>query len=361
VRIGVLAAMGRLPDGAPPQPRVVAVGIRARGSARWWCDLAAAGAVTDLRGRVLTGRYELSRVLGAGGMATVYQAHDRLLRRTVAVKVLDPSPARDPSLAERFRAEARTAARLHHPNVVAVFDAGTDDGVHYLVMEHLPGPSLAKLVHADGPLPPQRAAELASQVCAALGAAHAQRVVHRDVKPGNVLLDGDGRAKVTDFGIAKAAGSPALTAHGVVVGSPAYMAPEQAQGRPADARSDLYAVGCLLYQLLTGTQPFGSAADSHPVAVARRQVTQPPEPPSHRNPQVDAAMDAVVLTAMAKQPDHRYQSAMAMRDALARLPTGPAATARLVGAEAPTEPLPTLPPGARPAAAARRPRRPTEF
>ena len=197
------------------------------------------GAATDLPGRVLAGRYELRWVLGAGGMATVYLASDRVLRRPVAVKVLDPSHARDPSSVERFRAEARTAAGLSHPNVVAVFDSGSDDGVHYLVMEHVPGPSLAELLRREGPLPPRRVAELGLQVCAALHAAHARGVVHRDVKPGNLLLGGDGRVKVTDFGIAKAAAAPGLTTDGVVVGSPAYMVPEQAKGRPVDARADV--------------------------------------------------------------------------------------------------------------------------
>jgi serine/threonine-protein kinase len=305
---------------------------------------------------VLAGRYELGRVLGAGGMATVYLAVDQLLDRQVAVKVLNPPYALDPGFVERFRAEARTAARLNHPSIVAVFDSGSDGGVPYLVMEHVPGESLAALLHRNGPLPPRRAAELAGQVCVALAAAHAQGVVHRDVKPGNVLLAGDGRVKVGDFGIAKAAAAPALTGEGEVLGTAAYLPPEQAQGGPVDARSDLYALGCVLYELLTGAPPFGSAADSPPLAVAARQVSQPREPPSARNPWVDPALDAVVLTAMAKQPDRRYQSAAAMGADLERLLAWPAAAAGPGGAEAPTEPLPVLPAGAGPLpAAARRP------
>jgi eukaryotic-like serine/threonine-protein kinase len=286
--------------------------------------------VTEFQGRVLAGRYELRRVLGAGGMAAVYLARDRVLKRTVAVKVLNPVHARDPSSVERFRSEARTAAGLSHPNVVAVFDSGSDDGLHYLVMEHVPGPSLAELLRRQGPLPPRRAAELGLQVCEALEAAHANGVVHRDVKPGNVLLAGDGRVKVTDFGIAKAAASPSLTGDGVVIGSPAYMAPEQAQGEPVDARSDVYALGCVMHELLTGAPPFGSAADGSPVAVAARQVNQPPEPPSRRNPRVDPELDTVVLTAMAKRPAQRHQSARALGGDLARVlashatPTAPA-------------------------------------
>lgn len=296
------------------------------------------------RGRVLAGRYELGRVLGAGGMATVYLARDRVLQRTVAVKVLDPPYAQDPSFVERFRAEARTAAGLSHPNIVAVFDSGSDGGVHYLVMEYVPGESLAGLLHRHGRLPPRRAAELAGQVCAALAAAHAQGVVHRDIKPGNVLLAGDGLVKVTDFGIAKAATGHTVTGSGVVLGTAAYLPPEQARGGPVDPRSDVYSLGCVLYELLTGAPPFGSAADSPPVAIAARQVNQPPEPPSWRNPQVDPWLDAVVLTALAKPPARRYQSAQAMQGDLARVLAEPATTAgpaELAGA--PTEPLPTVP------------------
>jgi serine/threonine-protein kinase len=276
-------------------------------------------------------------------MATVHLASDRVLRRTVAVKVLKTPYARDPALVERFRAEARTAARLSHPNVVGVFDSGSDAGLHYLVMEHVPGCSLGDLLRRRGTLPPPLAAEIAGQVCAALAAAHAQGVVHCDVKPGNVLLTADGQAKLADFGIAKAAGAPVLTGDGLVLGTAAYLAPEQAQGGPVDARSDVYALGCVLYQLLTGAPPFGSAADSSPLAVALRHVNQQPEPPSRRNPQVGPGMDALVLTAMAKRPGQRHQSAQAMGVELARVLAGHAPAAAPVGAEAPTGPLPRLP------------------
>jgi eukaryotic-like serine/threonine-protein kinase len=309
--------------------------------------------VTELRGRVLAGRYELGLVLGAGGMATVYLADDRVLERQVAVKVLSASYALDPLAVERFRAEACTAARLSHPNIVAVFDSGSDAGVHYLVMEYVPGQTLAQLLRRRGPLPPWRAAELTSQVCAALATAHAHGVVHRDVKPGNVLLDRDGRVKVADFGIAKAAAAPALTGDGMVLGTAAYLSPEQAQGEPVDPRSDVYALGCVLYELLTGAPPFGSAATSSPVAVAVRQVSQAPEPPSRRNPRIPAPMDAVVLTAMAKQPEQRYQSTQAMHGDLTRVLAGRSAPAGPSTAEAPTELCPTLPAAVRPASARR--------
>ena len=300
----------------------------------------------ELEGRILDGRYQLGSLLGVGGMAKVYLATDRVLERQVAVKVLSPPHAHDPSFVERFRREARAAARLSHPNIVAVFDSGSDAGLHYLVMEYVAGQSLAQLLHRQGRLAPRRAAELGVEVCAALAAAHAQGLVHRDVKPANVLVGDDGRVKVTDFGIAKAAATATLTGTGTVLGTAAYLSPEQAQGGPVDARSDLYSLGCVLYELLTGSPPFGSGADSPPVAVATRHLHQPPEPPSAHNPQVDASLDAVVLTALAKDPAQRYQSAIELQDALEQVLAGDATAAgphRRPAAAVPTEPLPSLP------------------
>jgi serine/threonine protein kinase len=215
----------------------------------------------DLKGRILDGRYQLGSLLGVGGMARVYLASDRVLERQVAVKVLSLPYAQDPLFVERFRREARSAARLSHPNIVAVFDSGSDAGLHYLVMEYVAGQSLAQLLADRGRLAPRRAAELAIEVCRALAAAHAQGLVHRDVKPGNVLVTEDGRVKVTDFGIVKAAAATTLTGTGTVLGTAAYLSPEQAQGGPVDARSDLYSLGCVLYELLCGSPPFGSGAD----------------------------------------------------------------------------------------------------
>jgi eukaryotic-like serine/threonine-protein kinase len=300
----------------------------------------------DLEGRILDDRYRLGSLLGVGGMAKVYLADDRVLERQVAVKVLSPPYAQDPMFVERFRREARAAARLSHPNIVAVFDSGSDANQHYLVMEYVAGQSLAELLHRQGRLTPRRAAELAVEVCAALAAAHAQGLVHRDVKPANVLVDADGRVKVADFGIVKAAATATLTGTGTVLGTAAYLSPEQAQGGPVDARSDLYSLGCLLYELLCGTPPFGSGADSPPVAVATRHLHQPPEPPSAHNPQVDAGLDAVVLTALAKEPAQRYQSAVELQDALERVLAGDAVAAGPVGSPAAalsTEPLLGLP------------------
>ena len=300
----------------------------------------------DLEGRILDGRYRLGALLGVGGMARVYLASDRVLERQVAVKVLSPPYAQDPLFVERFRREARSAARLSHPNIVAVFDSGSDADQHYLVMEYVPGQSLAELLAGQGRLAPRRAAELAIEVCKALSAAHAQGLVHRDVKPANVLVGEDGRVKVTDFGTVKAAAATTLTGTGTVLGTAAYLSPEQAQGGPVDARTDLYSLGCVLYELLCGSLPFGSGADSPPVAVASRHLHQPPEPPSGRNPQVDPELDAVVLTALAKDPARRYQSATELRDALEHALAQDAVAAgpgQPAAATVPTEPLPNLP------------------
>jgi eukaryotic-like serine/threonine-protein kinase len=300
----------------------------------------------DLEGRILDGRYRLGSLLGVGGMARVYLASDWVLERQVAVKVLSPPFAQDPVFVERFRREARAAARVSHPNIVAVFDSGSDAGEHYLVMEYVAGQSLAELLADQGRLAPRRAAELGVEVCAALAAAHAQGLVHRDVKPANVLVGAEGRVKVADFGIVKAAATVTLTGNGTVLGTAAYLSPEQAQGGPVDARSDLYSLGCVLYELVTGAPPFGSGADSSPVAVATRHLHQPPEPPSAHNPQVDASLDAVVLTALAKDPARRYQSASELQAALERVLAGDAVAAgpgRPGAAAVPTEPLPGLP------------------
>jgi hypothetical protein len=269
-----------------------------------------------LQGRLLAGRYELGPRLGTGGMASVYQATDRVLDRAVAVKVLGPPYDRDPDFVERFRHEARMAAGLSHPGVVAIFDSASEAGLHYIVMEYVQGLTLADLLRRHGTLPPGLAAEVARQVCLALEAAHARGLVHRDIKPANVMVDQAGLVKVMDFGIAKAATTTTTPGGGPLLGTAPYLSPEQAQGRPVDERSDLYALGCVLYELLTGSPPF--PGDS-PLAVVARQVSQPPEPPSRRNPEVGAELDAVVMTALAKQPAQRYQTAAAMGQDLARV------------------------------------------
>jgi eukaryotic-like serine/threonine-protein kinase len=234
-----------------------------------------------LQGRVLAGRYALGAPLGAGGMGQVYRARDRVLERTVAVKVLSPAATQDRELVARFGREARAAAALHHPNIVAVFDSGAHGDLQYLVMEYVDGQSLARLLRQEGMLEPRRAAEVGRQVCQALAAAHAAGLVHRDITTGNLLVDQEGLVKVADFGIAKLAAATTMTGDGMLLGTAAYLSPEQAQGRPVDGRSDLYALGCVLYELVTGAPPF--AGDSS-VAVAARQVTEQPIAPSDRNP-----------------------------------------------------------------------------
>jgi serine/threonine-protein kinase len=270
-------------------------------------------AVIALQGRLLGGRYELGALLGTGGMASVYQATDRVLGRRVAVKVLGPPYDQDPAFVERFRHEARMAAALNHPGVVAIFDSASEGDLHYLVMEYVQGQTLAELLRDRGPLSPRLAAEIAQRVCLALGAAHEQGLVHRDVKPANVMVDRAGMVKVMDFGIAKTLAATAPRDGEGPLGTAPYLSPEQAQGGPVDGRSDLYALGCVLYELLTGTPPFPGRS---PSAVVARQVREPPEPPSRRNPQVGPELDAVVLTALAKPPDQRYQTAAAMGRAL---------------------------------------------
>lgn len=266
-----------------------------------------------LHGRILGGRYELGPLLGAGGMASVYWAHDRVLERTVAVKVLGPPFDRDSDSVGRFGREARAAAALSHPNVVAVFDTGSEQGVHFIVMEYVDGESLAATIRQHGVVAPKKAAEIVRGACGALAAAHQAGLVHRDVKPGNVLVSWAGLVKVTDFGIAAAVAAPALTAGGSLLGTAAYVSPEQAQGQPLDARSDVYSLGCVLYELLTGTPPF---VGNPPLAVVSRQVTELPEPPSRRNPGVPAALERVVMTALAKSPARRYQTAASMAEDL---------------------------------------------
>jgi hypothetical protein len=288
-----------------------------------------------LQGRVLAGRYALGAPLGAGGMG-------RVLERTVAVKVLSPAATQDRELVARFGREARAAAALHHPNIVAVFDSGAHGVLQYLVMEYVDGQSLARLLRQEGMLEPRRAAEVGRQVCRALAAAHAAGLVHRDITPGNLLVDPTGLVKVADFGIAKLAAATTMTGDGMLLGTAAYLSPEQAQGRPVDGRSDLYALGCVLYELVTGAPPL--AGDSS-VAVAARQVTEQPIPPSDRNPRVSPALEAVVLTALAKQPAARYQSAAAMAQDLDRaIANAGADSMPLVdpGAGLPTDRLPSV-------------------
>ena len=256
-------------------------------------------------GTLIDGRYEIVRRLGSGGMAEVYMAEDQQLGRRVALKILHRRFAEDEQFVERFRREASSAAGLSHPNVVAIFDRGEWDGTYYIAMELVEGRTLKDIVREKGPAPPDAAVDITLQILRAARYAHKHGVVHRDIKPHNVLIDQDGRVRVTDFGIARA-GTSDMTETGSVMGTAQYLSPEQAQGRAVDARSDLYSIGIVLYELLTGQVPFD--ADS-PVTVALKQVSEIPVPPAELVPGIPPAIDAVVMRALEKDPDRRYQSA----------------------------------------------------
>ena len=276
---------------------------------------------------VLNGRYELQRRIGRGGMAEVFRARDRLLDRLVAVKILFPEFATDPSFVERFRREAQSAANLNHPNVVGVYDWGKERGTYYIVMEYVDGRSVSDMLRADGPLQPKRAASIAADVAAALGFAHRKGVVHRDVKPGNVLITTTGETKVADFGIARAMTASSdenLTQTGSVMGTATYFSPEQAQGKPVDPRSDLYSLGVVLYEMVSGKPPF--QADS-PVAIAYKHVTEAVPALNERAAGVPADYEAITQKALVKDVDHRYQTAEDMRADLLRFVDGRRVTA----------------------------------
>ncbi|SEG43411.1 serine/threonine protein kinase [Actinacidiphila yanglinensis] len=286
--------------------------------------------------RRLGGRYELGSVLGRGGMAEVYLAHDTRLGRTVAVKTLRVDLARDPSFQARFRREAQSAASLNHPSIVAVYDTGEDyvDGVSipYIVMEYVDGSTLRELLHSGRKLLPERSLEMTVGILQALEYSHRAGIVHRDIKPANVMLTRTGQVKVMDFGIARAMGESGMTMTqtAAVIGTAQYLSPEQAKGEQVDARSDLYSTGCLLYELLTVRPPF--VGDS-PVAVAYQHVREEPQPPSVYDPEVTPAMDAIVLKALTKDPDYRYQSADEMRaDVEAALDGQPVGATAMMGA-----------------------------
>ena len=288
-------------------------------------------------GQTIGGRYTLTRKLGSGGMADVWLAHDAELDRDVALKFLHERFAQDVSFVERFRREAQAAAGLQHPNVVGVYDRGEDAGRHWIAMEYVEGAMLKDLI-ARG-LTVGQAVEIVRQVLAGARFAHARGIVHRDLKPQNVMVDNEGRARVTDFGIARA-GASEITATGSVLGTAQYLSPEQAQGLEITAASDLYSVGVILYEALTGRVPFDAET---PVAVALKQVSEQARPPSELNPAVPRSLDVVVLRALAKEPRNRYTSAdefLAALDAAEADPSGAslAATRRRTARSAPPPP-----------------------
>lgn len=266
--------------------------------------------------RILGGRYRLRRELARGGMATVWEAEDRVLTRNVAIKVLHPHLAGDDGFRVRFRREAVAAAGLAHPHIVTTYDTGRDADVAYIVMELVEGITLARLLKSQGPLPVPKALDVAAQVADALACAHAHGVIHRDVKPANILLRPDGHVKVADFGIAKAGAGNDLTRTGVVMGTAKYLSPEQVSGTPADASSDIYALGIVLYEMLCGAPPFVGDTELS-TAVAR--LTALPESLRQRRPEVAPAIEAVVLRALARDPAARFQSAAEMRSSLLAL------------------------------------------
>jgi beta-lactam-binding protein with PASTA domain/predicted Ser/Thr protein kinase len=325
-------------------------------------------AVSDtLIGTVFDGRYRIVRKLGAGGMADVYLAEDQELGRRVAIKILNDRHAADDSFIERFRREAKNAAGLSHPNIVSIYDRGEAEGTYYIAMEFLDGRSLKELIVGRGPAPIKVAIEYARNILAALAAAHRQGIVHRDIKPHNVLIGAEGRVKVTDFGIARS-GASQMTEVGSIIGTAQYLSPEQARGAPVDQTSDLYSAGVVLYEMLTGQVPF---TGDTPLEIAMKHLSEVPRPPSELRPEIPHDLDSIVLRALAKDPSERYQSAEEMDADLARvaegLPVDPeteeAATAVLSGsglmAAAPTsviarprpgEPSRPAPPGRTPPA-----------
>jgi serine/threonine-protein kinase len=268
--------------------------------------------VTEI-GSVLGGRYRLVELLGQGGMATIYRARDAQLDRDVAVKLLRPEFGRDPDFLARFRDEAKAAASLSHPNIVAVFDFGEEQSDPYIVMELIDGQDLSSILRENGALPPRQAARVSAEVAKALQAAHVRGIVHRDVKPSNILVGRDGRVKVADFGIARALDDSQLTLPGVTMGSVHYFSPEQARGEPATQASDIYSLGIVLYESLTGERPFSGDGAA---AVALARLTTTPPRPSAIRPAVPAALDQVVQRAMALEPAARYASAASMASAL---------------------------------------------
>jgi serine/threonine-protein kinase len=289
--------------------------------------------------RVFSNRYEIVRPIARGGMAEVYLARDLQLDRPVALKVLFPELSADPNFVARFRREAQAAANLNHPNIVAIYDWGEEGSTYFIVMEYIEGRTLREVLRSEGPLLPDRAADIAADIAAALAFAHRNGVIHRDVKPGNVLITTSGQVKVTDFGIARAVTDGAdegLTQTGTVMGTATYFSPEQAQGLPIDPRSDVYSLGVVLYEMVTGRPPF---VGDNPVAIAYQHVQETPLAPSRINPNVPPVLEAVIGRALAKSPDARYPSATALRNDLVAFREGRAVRA---AADVRTGPVPRV-------------------
>jgi len=287
-----------------------------------------------MRRKIIDGRYVLGESLGSGGMGEVYLAHDGVLERNVALKVLRSQYVGDEEFAERFRREARSAASLSHPNIVQVYDRGeTEDGTSYIAMEYVPGGTLQEQIGRRAPFRDREAAGVGAQIADALEAAHERGVIHRDIKPQNVLVTALGNLKVTDFGIARAASSVTSSASGAIFGTAGYISPEQALGEPVGPASDLYSLGVILYEMLTGELPF--TADNS-IAVCMKHVNEPPLPPKILNPDIPDGMNALVLMLLAKHPTDRYGSALDLMSDLERVRDGLPPTLAL---QATTQPL----------------------
>ncbi len=270
-------------------------------------------------GRVFDDRYEVVRKLGSGGFADVFLANDRLLGRQVALKVLSSRYAHDEQFVERFRREASSAAGLNHPNIVQIYDRGEAEGTYYIAMEYLEGRSLKEIIVKYAPLSPELLVSISVQIVEALRFAHRRDVIHRDIKPQNIIIDNEGRVKVTDFGIARAGSASTMTEAGSILGTAHYFSPEQAQGQPVEAASDLYSLGVVMFEMATGGLPFDG---ENPVSIAMKHVHDLPATPRSINPLVPENLEAVILRALGKRPVDRYLTAQAMLDDLRRVQEG---------------------------------------
>ncbi|MDX6532426.1 MAG: eukaryotic-like serine/threonine-protein kinase [Gaiellales bacterium] len=275
--------------------------------------------IDHIIGELFDRRYRLERRIGAGGMADVYLAEDETLHRRVAIKILADRYTQDGGFVERFRREATAAAGLNHPNIVSIYDRGEAGGTYYIAMEYIEGPTLKEEINARSPLPEAEAVGYAQQVLQALEFAHRRGVIHRDIKPHNMMATPDGLVKVTDFGIARATNQVEMTEVGSIVGTAQYLSPEQARGQSVGPQSDIYSLGVVLYEMLTGEVPF---AGGSAVEIAMKQVNDPPEPPSRKNRLISPGLEQVVMRALAKDPALRFHSAREMSDELARVQRG---------------------------------------